>query len=147
MGRVKEHGEAGFTLVELLVAMVITVVGVVAVTVMIMYGIRLQTVSRDSTAATALARAKIEELRLLPVIDPRRVAQVHCASLTANVNNKFDVAEADGSTAAATGRFTRRWCVGPGPAGTGIDEVWVVVTATDPRRGMFAPAQLHTLLQ
>ena len=56
----KQKSESGFSLIECLIAMVITTVGLLAVAQLIVVGVRLQTESRDATAATALARAKMK---------------------------------------------------------------------------------------
>ena len=58
--------QRGMTLLEVLIAMLITVIGIIAVATLIIYGIGLQVVSRDTSAATALANAKLEELQVKP---------------------------------------------------------------------------------
>ena len=128
----KELGQAGFTLVEVLVAMLVTVVGVVAVTIMVLYGVRLQTLSRDGTMATSLAKAKVEELHMLPAAAPER--QVG-GSLTNNDADHFDQ---------PVDYFTRRWVVAAGPAGT--QDITVAVLSGDPRV-VFPPVQIRVLLR
>ena len=58
----KVRSDKGFSLIECLIAMVITTVGLLAAAGLIVVGVRLQVESRDATSANALARAKIEEL-------------------------------------------------------------------------------------
>src|SRR6476661_18022 len=91
--------QAGFSLIECLIAMVITTVGMLAVAQLIVLGVRLQTESRDATTANALARAKIEELENYA---PTAAQRVRGGSITSNVLNYNDVPDS---------RFQRRWQV------------------------------------
>ena len=116
----KQRGQSGFTLVETLVAMVIFVVGVLAVAMLILYGIRLQAFSREVTRSNAFAKAKIEELR---VTTPRPVIG---GDLNNNVAGYFDIRPLPPDPP----NFTRRWVVAAGPAGT-LD-VTVAVVARIP---------------
>ena len=104
----KNRGQSGFTLVEMLVAMVIFVVGVLAVAMLILYGIRLQAFSREVTRANSFAKAKIEELR---VTTPQPVIG---GDLNNNVAGYFDTRPLPPDTP----NFTRRWVVVAAPAGT-----------------------------
>ena len=97
------------SLIEVLIAMVVTIVGIVAVAMMILYGIGLQVQARDATMANALAKSKIEELSIsLPAVG---------GNLNSNVTGYSDT---------PTG-FTRRWVVAAGPAGTLDVTVRVIV--------------------
>ena len=128
----KNRGQSGFTLVETLVAMLIFVVGVLAVSVLIVYGVRLQAFSRDATQANAHARALIEQLR---VITPRPAPG---GSLVIDVPNYSDTTPLN--PAPGTLIFIRRWVVAPGPAGT-LD-VTVAVVPSDPNRQL-PPVQIR----
>jgi hypothetical protein len=86
--------------------MVITTVGLLAAAQLIVVGVRLQTESRDATAANALARAKIEELE-----NYAPTARVRGGSLTANVTGYNDSPDV---------RFRRRWLVETSPADAGV---------------------------
>ena len=103
--RFKDGSQDGFSLLEVLIAMFITIVGVTAVAMMIAYGVGLQVLSRDSTMGNALAREKIEELR---VTDRSHASLAVGGNLNSNVANYFDT----------SGGFTRRWLVAAGLAGT-----------------------------
>ncbi len=100
--------QKGFTLIECLIAMVITTIGLVAVAGLIAIGIRLQTEARDSTAANSLARAKIEELQNYA---PNAAQRTRGGSLTANVANYND---------APDNRYSRRWLIETHPADPGV---------------------------
>ncbi len=139
----KQRKQRGFSLVELMVAMVVTVVGVMAVSLLILYGIRLQSFSRDATIANAFAKAKMEQLRVTNAADPQRSLG---GSLTANVANHFD-------TPPGTTLFIRRWVVAAGPAGTQDITVAVVlrppVVPNDPNAQsvQLPPVQIRALLE
>lgn len=105
--------QGGFSLVELLVAMVVTTIAIVGVATLLVSGIRLQTLSREATMANALAKAKIEELRTIAPEDPRRSVG---GSLDADVADHFDL---------PSPRLVRRWQVMAGPDGT--QDVAIVV--------------------
>jgi prepilin-type N-terminal cleavage/methylation domain-containing protein len=100
---VAPDGEAGFTLVESLIAMVITAVGVMAIATTFLYGIQLQAGARNGTRRVNLAVSELERLRMLPVAHADRA---NGGSLTANVANHF----------AVRGGTTVRWVVADGPA-------------------------------
>lgn len=98
----------GFTLIECLVAMVITTIGLLAAAGLVGVGIRLQTESRDAIAANALARAKVEELQNYP---PNAAQRARGGSLTTNVTGYNDSTDT---------RFRRRWLVETRPLDAGV---------------------------
>ena len=91
--------ERGFSLIECLIAMVITTIGLLAVAGLMAVGIRLQTESRDATAANALAKAKLEQLENYAPTAAQRAAG---GSITANVANYNDEPDP---------KFLRRWLI------------------------------------
>jgi prepilin-type N-terminal cleavage/methylation domain-containing protein len=105
-----EHNqsEKGFTLIESLISMVITTVGLLAVAGMIGIGIRLQTESRDATAANAFARAKIEEIQNYA---PTASQRARGGSVTSDETNYNDTPDS---------RFKRRWLIETNPADAGV---------------------------
>lgn len=132
----KSREEEGFTLIEVLIAMVVAVVGVMAVALLIIYGIRLQAFSRDATMANALAKAKIEQLRVTDPTDPERQPG---GDLNNNVANHFDIP--------AGTIFIRRWTVdvpAAGPAGT--QDITVAVVSSD-ATVQLPPVQIRLLLE
>lgn len=114
-----KKSEAGFSLAELLVATVIAVVCALAVALMILYGTRLGATAREAMLTTSLAKARLEQLRVLPASAPERQPG---GSLTADRAAHFE----------RQGRFTARWVVAPGPAGT-LDVSVAVLAAADAR--------------
>jgi len=61
------HGQSGFTLMETVVALVVTAVAVVAVLELFGGSLRVARASADHLAATLLASAKLSELTLEPL--------------------------------------------------------------------------------
>jgi Tfp pilus assembly protein PilV len=98
----RQKDQTGVTLIEVLIAMIVTVVGVVAVATLITYGIGLQVLSRDTSRANSLAKAKIEQLRIIPSSDPQLSLG---GDLSSNVSDHFDTPAG----------FVRRWVVAAGP--------------------------------
>lgn len=125
--------QSGFSLVELMIAMVVLVVGSLGVASLVIYGIRLQDFSAHSTQAAALAKAKVEQLRVTDAADPTRSLG---GSMTSDVPDHFDTPPG-GST------FVRRWVIAQGPAGT--QQVTVTVVSISPEVRI-APVQIQTLL-
>lgn len=100
------RGEAGFTLVEVMIATVVLTVGLVGIAQLLAVSTVMHVNARQTTNGTHLLQDKVEELAKLNFgTDPR--IQVG-GSLTANVAN-FNDAPAAG--------VTRRWLVEAGPAG------------------------------
>lgn len=95
-------------MIECLIAMVITTIGLLASAGLVGVGIRLQTESRDAIAANALARAKIEELQNYA---PNAAQRARGGSLTSNVVGYNDSTD---------WRFRRRWLVQTRPQDAGV---------------------------
>jgi prepilin-type N-terminal cleavage/methylation domain-containing protein len=106
--KVGKKRQKGFTLLECMFAMVITVIGLTAVLGMVVAAIHLETFSRDTSAATGFAKEKIEELRNY---EPTATERGRGGSLTSDVTNYFDFPD---------GRFKRRWLIEESPTDTGV---------------------------
>ncbi len=132
--------QRGFGLVELLIAMVVLTVGLLAVAVLIMYGIRIQTFARDATLASGAAKQRLEILRNMPRTDAMRQ---NGGSLVANVAPFFAPVDLDPNQAGIDTPFVVRWMVAAGPAGT--QDVTVVVVSTSPARQL-PPLQFRSQL-
>ena len=64
----RRQGEKGFTLIELMVALTVLVIGLLGLMGIVMVSLRASSFSRHGTEATVLAEDKLEELRT--VSDP-----------------------------------------------------------------------------
>jgi prepilin-type N-terminal cleavage/methylation domain-containing protein len=119
----KTNRQQGFTLIECLVAMVITTIGLLAVVGLIAVSIRLQTESRDATAANSFAKAKIEELQNYA---PTATQRARGGSLTADVTNYNDTPDV---------RYHRRWLIETYPTDAGVpsgtQRITVIVIANE----------------
>jgi prepilin-type N-terminal cleavage/methylation domain-containing protein len=97
--------DRGFTLIEVLIAMVILTVALVSMAELMAITLRMQQLGRNQTTATRLAQDKIDELMSRNF----NFAQLAVGgSLTANLANHFDVPAAG---TAANLQYTRRWLV------------------------------------
>ncbi len=129
----RRNGENGFSLIEVLIALVVIVIGVMAVTSMMVLAIRLQVLSRDTTLAIGLAEVKLEELRYMDPADPERTLG---GDLNSNVVDHFE--NANGNL------FTVRWKIDPGPINTQDITIGVVTNALNPQ---ISTVRLQALLQ
>ena len=125
---------AGFTLAELLVAMVILCVGMLALA-----GLMATVMGRHTRATvvqemTTLAESKIEELRALSIIRSADTAQLTLGgSLSANVTKHND------TVASPVGRtYYRRWAVSFHPSGTRKVDMRIEMTQTHTRHKVSA---------
>ena len=111
-GRSSIRSDTGVTLIEVLIATVILVVGLVGGAQLLAVSIQMHQLAAETTDATRLANTKLEELMKLNfAADPAiQIAPVGLDPLTQNVPNYFDVPVA--------GVYTRRWHVQAGPTAT-----------------------------
>lgn len=105
----RRNAETGASLVEVLVALLVTAVGTLSVASLMAYGTSLQVTSRDTTSAAAIGRQQFERLRMLPPLSPERAVG---GSLTADAANHFRV------VATTSGPLRCRWVVTTAAAGT-----------------------------
>ena len=101
--------QSGFTLIECVIAIVLILVGLLAVYSLVVYSVQTQKMSSDLIKANSLARQKVEELR-----NSTRAAG---GSLTSNTTNYFDAPSSD---------FFRRWQITSDSIGTQTVSVTVV---------------------
>jgi len=104
----KNDGQAGFTLIECLSAMVILMVGALGAAVLIINGINMQKHARNITAANAFAKDKVEHLRSLLPTSAASTGRPPGGNADADVANYNDLNSEPGG---ATPRFKRRWLV------------------------------------
>jgi type IV pilus modification protein PilV len=114
------HDE-GFSLVEVLVAMLIMTMGLLAVAQMLAVALNAETQARNGTTAARLAQDKLDQLMKADFdTSPQiQVTPTGVDTLNANVLNYYDAPD--------TG-ITRRWLVQAGPATTRLLTVRVLVT-------------------
>ncbi len=129
----RRTGENGFTLIEVLIALVVIITGVLAVSSMMVLGIHLEMLSRDTTTAIGLAEAKLEELRYSDPADPERTLG---GDLNSNVVDHFE--NANGNL------FTVRWKIDPGPVNTQDVTIGVVTNALNLK---ISTVRIQALLQ
>jgi prepilin-type N-terminal cleavage/methylation domain-containing protein len=101
------NNERGFTLVEAMVAMMISAIGLIGMAELMAVTLRMQQLGRNSTSATRLAQDKVDELTTVGFDD----ASMQCGgSIDADVENFND--------STANGTYKRRWVVSAGPDGS-----------------------------
>jgi prepilin-type N-terminal cleavage/methylation domain-containing protein len=131
------RAEAGFTLVELLLAIIVLVVGLLGMAGTMASMTRYQDLSAVHADMTALGDHKIEQLRVAATFDPAQLAIG--GSLTVPTAPYFDTQVERGRT------FTRLWQIQAGPGGARQVTVRVQPQVDDAR----TPARLdfNTLIQ
>jgi type II secretory pathway pseudopilin PulG len=95
--------DAGFTLVEAMVAIVILVFGLLAVTNLMVVAASSNTVANQSTAAASIASQTLEQLKALPFGDPGLVAG---GDLATNAPGYFSE-----TTVPGVGTILTRWVI------------------------------------
>lgn len=106
-------GERGFTLIEVLIALLVLMVGMAGILSLQLTSMKATSFSRHATEASSLAEDKVEDLRTVPLTSPR------FADGTDRVDSR--------GVADAEGLYTRTWYVTPG-ADTTIINVSVAWT-------------------
>lgn len=110
--------EAGFSLVEVLVAMLVLVIGLVGMAQLLGISTMMHLNAREASVATQLAQAKLDELMKANLATSAAVQVSAPATLDANTANYFDLPRE---------AVTRRWTVANGPvANTRILTVRVI---------------------
>ena len=139
-GRSSVRSETGVTLVEVLIATVILVVGLVGGAQLLALSIQMHQLAAETTDATRLANTKFEELMKLNfATDPAiQITPVGLDPLVLNVPNYFDVPVA--------GVYTRRWLVQAGPTATTRLVTMRLVPAQTDRR-IAKPVDLTTVVR
>ncbi len=99
----RRSSEAGFTLIEALIATAVLAVGLVAITNLMVVAVTSNSLGNRITVATYLASQKMEQLRSIPFTN---------ASLNDSNTNSLDVSQANYNetvTMAQSGPFLTRW--------------------------------------
>jgi type II secretory pathway pseudopilin PulG len=115
--RTRRDSEGGFTLVEVIVAAMILVVGLLSLAQLLVVTIRAESLARNGAEATRLAQGQLDALMKVPFADPQ-LAIIGSDPLTANVANHCRAPVAPcAALPTTTNRAVVRWRVAPGPGG------------------------------
>jgi type IV pilus modification protein PilV len=126
-------GDAGFTLVEVLVSMLVLTIGLVGIAAMLAVTTQMQIGARESARSTRLAQDKFDELMKLNFATDPKVA----------VGGAIDADEAGYSDTPMTG-VTVRWAVAAGPT----DDTRVVsVRVLNERSPQYRQTDLSTIIR
>jgi prepilin-type N-terminal cleavage/methylation domain-containing protein len=143
------NNERGFTIIEVLIAVVILTVALVALAEMMAITLRMQMLGRNETNAARIAQAKLDELVGVSQTNWASASIAIGGNLDADVNNYNDVPQFDGQNVP---NVKRRWLVSLGPTDAGGDAghlrfvtVRVIPTTTGSRGN--ATVELTTLLR
>jgi prepilin-type N-terminal cleavage/methylation domain-containing protein len=139
-GRRRRASEHGFSLVEVLVAMGLFTVGMLAMAQLLAASVQMHQLGRNTDVATQLAQAKFEELMKLNFNTAAAVqlTPTGADALGANTANYFDVP--------AGNQFTRRWRVEAGPTPR-TRRVTVRIQPTQVSRLTYRPVEITTLIR
>ena len=137
--------QRGFTLAEVIVAMLVCVVGLVGMASLLMVTLRMQQLGRNSTTEVRMAQEKVDELSSLSFTDAVAGAQVQCGgSLTADTANHNDVPQVNGQNQP----YRRRWLVQAGPDGDPqLRMVTVRLIPDNPDRNIATQYDLVTVIR
>ena len=115
MRRETKKSESGFTLIEVLIAIVILSIGLLSLAQMIVLATRANSLSGRMTASAALARERLERLKAAPfytnpAIRARNPVLQDGGDVDAGGGNYVQFYDADGQpVAAGTGIYEVRW--------------------------------------
>lgn len=104
VSRAGRRGEEGFTVVEVMIAMLVLVIGLAGILSLQLTAIRATSFSRHATEASLLAEDKMEALRTVPA------ATLVAGTDTVNAGGMVD----------AEGLYTREWTITAGGATTAV---------------------------
>jgi len=127
--------ERGFTLIEVLVALVIATVALVSLAELMAITLRMQMLGRNETAAIRLAQSKIDQLVAVNFTSGTVAVG---GSLTSNLTNYNDSPEAG---------YLRRWQISAITGETRIRSLTVKVIPTRVDRRTNAEVQLTTIIR
>jgi type IV pilus assembly protein PilV len=133
------NSDRGFTLVEVVVAMLVFTVGIVALAQLMAVTMRMQAHGRNQTSAVRLAQDKFDQLMSLNFDTSAEVQITGSDSLSANVENYFDTD--------VTG-YTRRWLIEAGPdANPDLRQITIRVIPDVQDRRNFTPYELMSIIR
>ena len=142
-----QQREAGFTLVEAVIAALVLLVAIVFVAQLFVTAMYQNRTSRQSTHATAIAQSKLEELNALPIERLEYGGELGSnddEGTGRGTPGYFDFVRIDDADSERIGvvesrgqaNYARYWKIEPDPEGwAGIYRITVRVVAIDPGRG------------
>jgi type II secretory pathway pseudopilin PulG len=142
-----EREQAGFTLIEAVIAALILMVAIVFVAQLFVTAMRQNKTSRQSTHATAIAQSKLEELNATPIegllyggdLGPKRAAEKEGGAPGYTDFVAVDDADTDRIGVVPTrdkANYVRFWKIEPDPGGwQGVYRLSVRVVALAPGQG------------
>jgi hypothetical protein len=111
--------EAGFSLVETMVASLVLTVGLVGLGQLLAVATVMHSDARQATSSTVLAQAKMDELMKSGTLSP---SSVQLGSIASNMGGFYDEPEPG---------ITRRWQVNDGP----VDNTWILQVMVENKGG------------
>jgi prepilin-type N-terminal cleavage/methylation domain-containing protein len=131
--------EKGFTLVEVLIAMVILTVALVSMAELMAVMLRMQMMGRNETAAVRLIQSKVDELVAVSFTGTSAATVAIGGSLTADVATYNDEPTNSG--------FKRRWQISAIGTETKVRKLTVVIIPTINDRRTNAQVELSTVIR
>lgn len=115
--RGRQRGQGGFTLIEVMIAMLLLLIGVAGVLSLQMVSVRATSFSRHATEATIVAEDKMEELMTMGTTSPLFID---------GTDDVDEMSRTDGND-----EYTREWVLIVDPADVDITIVNVIVSWTE----------------
>ncbi len=131
----KPTNERGFTLIEVLIAMVILTIAMVSMAELMAITIRMQMMGRNETAAIRLAQSKVDEL-----------VAVNFTNASVAVGGSLTTDVATYNDAPANG-FARRWAIAAIAGETRVRTLTVRITPTVNDRRTNGVVELTTIIR
>jgi Tfp pilus assembly protein PilV len=113
------RGEAGFSLVETMVASLVLTIGLVGLGQLLAVATVMHSDARQATASTVLAQAKMDELMKSNGLS---LSSNQLGSIASNMDGFYDEPELG---------ITRRWQVNDGP----VDNTWILQVTVENKGG------------
>ena len=113
------RGEAGFSLVETMVASLVLTIGLVGLAQLLAVATVMHSDARQATTSTVLAQAKMDELMKSGTLS---LSSVQLGSIASNMGGFYDEPEPG---------ITRRWQVNDGP----VDNTWILQVTVENKGG------------
>jgi prepilin-type N-terminal cleavage/methylation domain-containing protein len=142
--RRSDSSEAGFTIIEVLIAMVILTVGLVSMAELMAITLRMQMLGKNETGAVRLAQSKIDELVNLDfTLYPSTNVG---GSLTSDVTSYWDTPTSSATSTSIFG-YKRRWQITAIAGQTKVRKLTVRIIPTTIDRKINAEVELTTIIR